>query len=168
MKKILSFAVILLMLASAFTCRKEDEKEEKSILGTTWKFVGYVDIQTGVLKEIVPREGHFDVETGLLTDGDPIDCGKCYTLTFTEEVVEGWSILNAVNMIFFDEIKISLTNIHFSKKPSVGGTQIGESPEPTLYRNTLSELTSYVYDGEKLKLFYNEDRNYMLFKLIRS
>jgi hypothetical protein len=143
------------------------DNEKEPILGTKWKLVGIVDVQTGELKEIVPRKSYFDFETGRIVDGDTIDCEECYTLTVTEKAATWWqSKLNTGWITFFDPIKISLTNIPFSKKPVAGGTRIGESPEPSLYISALQDLTSYIYDGKTLKLFYSEDRNYLLFKLI--
>jgi hypothetical protein len=132
-------------------CTEKGEEGEESILGTTWKFIGFVDVQTDVLDEV-----------------ELIECEKCYTLKFTEETVGGWSILNVVSIIFFDAITISPTNVPFSQRPVVGGTKIGEPSEPTLYTNALKDLTSYIYEDEKLKLFYNEDKNYLLYKLIKS
>jgi hypothetical protein len=153
----------------------DNEKEIDLLLGTTWKFVGYVDVQTDVFREVVPRGSYLDPETGNMKDGEPTDCEYCYMLTFTDKAAPttekgysamGRSILNQVWINFYEPLKISSTNIPFSQKPVAGGTRIGESPEPALYTETLNNLTSYIYYDDQLKFFYNEDKNYMLFKLI--
>ena len=87
--------------------------------GTKWKLAGIADVETGVLTKIVPTKGHFDVETGRLTDGEEtFDCEKCYTLAFesfkyypsikaTALQAYGWSMLNEVYAHFFEPIQIS-------------------------------------------------------------
>jgi hypothetical protein len=147
------------------------------LVGTKWKVVGIVDVETGVLTEIVPMKGYLDVKTGRLIDGETFDCEKCYTFTFesfkyypsamdTAMSAYGWSILNKVNALFFEPIQITSTNIPFARTPWCGGTEIGEAPTPTRYLSALEELTSYIYNNNELKLFYNSDKNYLLYKLI--
>jgi hypothetical protein len=137
--------------------------------GTTWKLAGFVDAETGVLTEVVPRKGHLDIETATLTDGDPMDCEKCYKLTFVTDVeARGWSVLNGLYISFLEPIQISSTNISFSEKPISGGTKIGEPLTPTRYTDALHDLTSYICYNDELKLFYNNNRNYLLFKLIEK
>jgi hypothetical protein len=146
--------------------------------GPTWKLEGFADAETDVLTKVVPRKGHFDVETGVITDGEPFECEKCYTLTFSDNEAElpdgalytavGWSLMNGVNVYFFDPLQLGSTRISFSKRPLSGGTKIGEPPTPSHYTNALHNLTSYTcYNGE-LKLFYNNDKNYLLYKLIQQ
>jgi hypothetical protein len=176
MKKILKMTAILLILAGFVSCGENNRGEDNNetyesgpLEGTKWKFVGFIDVQTGILEEVVPRRGQFDIKTGILTDGDPIDCEKCYTLSFTSDTTaQGWSMLNEIYVKFFDPIRRSSTNISFSKKPVRGGTEIGESPGPTLYTNALIDLTAYIYYNNELKLFYNNNKNYLLFKLVES
>jgi hypothetical protein len=172
-----TLCVIAAFLFIMSTGCAKNEKEIDSLLGTKWKFVGYVDVQTGVLREVVPRGSYLDPETGRIKDGEPKDCERCYTLTLKNRVAlttdkgysaTGWSIGNQVWIDFYYPLKISSTNIPFLKKPSAGGTRVGESPEPSLYTETLTKLTSYICYDDQLKFFYDEDKNYMLFKLIES
>jgi hypothetical protein len=148
----------------------EDPETPEHLEGTKWKLAGIADAETGVLEEIVPRKSTVIEEDGIvkLIDGDPIECEKCYTLTFvTDTNAYGWSIVNQLGVVFFDPIQISSTNIPFSKKPVCGGTETGESPQPTRYINTLTDLTSYVYYNNALKLFYNNNKNYLLYKSVQ-
>jgi hypothetical protein len=161
--KILHLAAIMLLLAGVISCGKE----KPTLKSTKWKLEGIVDVQTGEFIKIVPRRSYFDSETGNLIDGEPIDCEKCYTLTFTtDKNAEGWSMLNSIYITFFESITISPTNIPFSKRPLSGGTMIGESPEPTSYTDALQNLTSYICYNQELKLFYNNNNNdnYLLYK----
>jgi hypothetical protein len=116
--------------------------------GTAWKLAGFVDAETGVLTEL-----------------DGTDCEKCYKLAFaTDADAEGWSMLNQFWIRFWEPIQISSTNISFSKQPRSCGTEVGEPPTPTRYKKALADLTSYIYYNDELKLFYNNNRNYLLYK----
>jgi hypothetical protein len=83
-------------------------------------------------------------------------------------VAVGWSQLNERHINFFDPLQISSKRISFSKRPVSGGTLFGESPTPTRYTDALKDLTSYIYYNDKLKLFYNNNKNYLLYKLIQQ
>jgi hypothetical protein len=76
--------------------------------------------------------------------------------------------LNELFLTFFDTIRFSSTNIPFSKTPIFGGTKIGEPPIPNRYTDALSRLTSYIYYNNEIKLFYDNNKNYLLYKLIQS
>jgi hypothetical protein len=146
----------------------EESVELAHLKGTKWKLEGIVDVETGVLEVVVPRKGTFAMVNGReeLIDGEPIDCEKCYAFTFvTNTMAHGWSLMNSLSVSFFDSIQIGSTNIHFTQKPICGGTEIGEPPMPTRYTNALSNLTSYIYYNNELKLFYNSNKTYLLYKL---
>jgi hypothetical protein len=182
-KIILKTIIIMLILAGFFSCGNNEfilldnannesvslgnvNNEPISLKDTKWKLAGFVDVQTGVLEEIVPKKGHLD-ENDILTDGDPIECTKCYTFTFvTDNEAQGWSVANELRISFFDSFQNSSTNISFSKTPLCGGTKIGESVTPTRYVRALQQLTSNIYSNDEIKLFYNNNENYLLYKLV--
>jgi hypothetical protein len=171
MKKIiLKTTAILLIFAGFFSCGKEKDNDEiVSLEGTAWRLAGFVDVQTGILEEIIPRKGILaDVDGWLkLIDGEPIDCEECYTLTFiADSVAQGKSLYNQIRVSFFVPIQISSANISFPEKPVSGGTEIGEPPTPVRYLNVLRDLSSYICFNNELKLFYNSNKNYVLYKLI--
>jgi hypothetical protein len=76
----------------------------------------------------------------------------------------GWAVVNEKYIFFFEPIQITSTNIPFARTPWCGGTEAGESPTPSRYTEALVRLTSYIYDNNELKLFYNNDTEYLLFK----
>jgi hypothetical protein len=163
-------AILLILTGSLVSCGKEkdDNNTLTIVAGTKWKVSGIVDVQTGILTEIIPRESFFDDEHRVV-EGDTIDCDICYTLVFdTDKDARGRSMYNLLSMKFPDPIQISSTNIPFSERPLAGRTKIGEPPTPTLYVEALANLTSYTYYNDELKLFYNENKNYLLFKLIEQ
>jgi hypothetical protein len=166
MEKIVKITAILLILAGIFACVKE--KDNNTIAGTKWKVSGIVDVQTGVLTEIIPRASFLDDEHRVV-EGDPIDCDICYTLVFdTDKEASGRSMYNSIYMRFPDPIQISSTNIPFSERPIACRTKIGEPPTPTLYTEALINLTSYTYYNDELRLFYNDNMSYLLFKRIEQ
>ncbi|MDR2764045.1 MAG: hypothetical protein LBB90_03340 [Tannerella sp.] len=168
-----SVACLLVAGLLAFCCCDSESipPELAHLKGTKWKLAGIVDVETGVLEEIIPKKGTVIEQDGTqkLVDGEPMDCEKCYTLTFTADAkAQGWSVSNELYVSFFDPIQISSANIFFSQKPLCGGTEVGESPQPTRYIKALTDLTSYMYYNNELKLFYSNNRNYLLYKLIQQ
>jgi hypothetical protein len=138
MKTILKFTAILLVLAGAIACGKDKEKEMVSLKDTKWKLSGIVNIQTGKLKVLEPR-----------------DCEECYTLTFdAEDVACGYSSTN--------EVLLDISRI----PPVFGGTKRGEVGNGRLYWDTWPSVTSYTLKDGKLKFFYTKDNkeSYLLFK----
>jgi hypothetical protein len=169
LRKCLYYTVCLFAAGLLVLCNSCDKDVATSMEGTKWKLVGFVDAETGVLTEVVPTRGRFDMETGILTDGDPMDCEKCYKLTFVTDVeAQGRSVHNVLSVSFFEPIQVSSTNISFSKKPTCFRTKVGESPTPSRYIHALLDLTSYICYNNELKLFYNNNENYLFYKLIEQ
>jgi hypothetical protein len=140
MKKILQFTAIMLFLAGSFySCDKNDVSTLK---GTKWKLVGIVDAQTGELQVLEPN-----------------NCEECYTLTFeTDSMCRGNSSSNLIVVKFDVNYKTSAFCIS-----NIGGTEICEILDGDLYRNTLYEVQSFFYTENALILYFNENKNYLLF-----
>ncbi|MDR2126334.1 MAG: hypothetical protein LBP63_05860 [Prevotellaceae bacterium] len=139
MKKIiLQTTAILLILAGVVACGKENENNEINTLkGTKWKLAGIVDTETGVLKELEPK-----------------DCEQCYTLDFdTDTTAHGQSSSN--------DIIINISKM----PPTIGGTKRNESGDGHLYMDLWYDVNSYNREDNKLKFFYEKD-SYLLFKKI--
>jgi hypothetical protein len=177
MKKILlKTTAILLMIAGSISCSRnmpEENKDEENIIstglhGTKWKLEGFVDVQTGELEKVVPTKGSAIINSDgklELIDGEPIDCAECYTLMFiADSITQGIPF----DIVFFDPIQITSINISFSKTPS-GALFTFDGVPPTLrrYREASRCLTSYICYNNELKLFYNNDKNYLLYKLVQ-
>ncbi|MDR2126677.1 MAG: hypothetical protein LBP63_07595 [Prevotellaceae bacterium] len=139
-----------------------------SLTGTKWRLVGIVNAQTGALEKIVPREVKY-INNYEMEDGEPMDCEKCYTLVFdSESTAQGWSVSNNIYVSFFEPLKSSSINIYFSKTPDYRSTLVLEPPTPSRYLDAFDNLTSYICYNNELKLYYNNNKNYLLYKLIQS
>jgi heat shock protein HslJ len=143
MKKVLSFAAILLMLASAFTCGKEDEKESTEIplVETMWKLVGFVDAQANEM-EMVPQNSD-----------------SYYTITFHQDsTFSGYTSVNLISGKY--EITPGIDFFAIKVKMS---TFALESPMGDKYVKCLDEVTSYTLSNDGLSLYYSST-NRLLFK----
>jgi hypothetical protein len=140
MRKILSFVAILLVMVSAFTCGKEKENEITSLEGTKWKLAGIVDMQTGEMTELEPK-----------------DCEQCYMLVFdTDSTAWGKSVIND---IYVDLSKPFMTVPTYAYDHKNGDVQ--------LFYDTMGSIGSYKVEKNQLKFFYNSNKNYLLFKRIK-
>jgi hypothetical protein len=161
--------VVAVLVFACMACR--EEVEIAPLAGTSWRLVGFVDVKTGQLTEVVIAGGAFD-EEGRLTDGAPTDCEKLpdickrsYRLRFeTNSIAHGYSVHNGLTITLKKALRSGSTNIPFSEKPNVISTSMRESPTPTRYLDALTGLTSYIFYNNELKLFYNKNQEYLLYK----
>ena len=110
--------------------------------GTSWKLEGIFDTQTEILKVL-----------------EPIDCEKCYMLTFnTDSTATGTSAGNIVWVDFS-------ANRSANKDCIIGiATMKGEIGDGLLFWEAVALVTTiYSYDGKNLKFFYtkNESEYYL-------
>ena len=156
-KKLTLFISVCAALLLTAGCNKTDDGEntgnpdpieepkpnEKSIVGN-WKLIGIVDAETGKLTELEPK-----------------DCEKCYTLTFNKDnTYTGSSVGNDLRggyTINYDESIIKI--------PSVGGTKRGEFYDGALYVDILSSVQSFSLQKGELRLYYNEKKEYLSYKV---
>jgi len=136
--------------------------ENNTLKGTKWKLVGIVDVQTDVLTELEPK-----------------DCEKCYTLTFdtdnpfvssaTNEGIKSWGENYFVTFSASNELGgnyIADYASHSFQIIGFGGTKAGEMADGYFYADPLwkREIKSFFLQGNELRLYYNENKNYLLFK----
>jgi hypothetical protein len=127
----------------------EDENEIVSLTGTKWELAGIVDVQTGELKELEPK-----------------DCDYCYTLEFdSDSTATGFSAGN--------KIKVCLLQSCISTgAPAIIGLMTfvhdGEIGDARLFNDAIYIVDSYSVEKNGMKFFYNNKRNYLLFKLVES
>jgi hypothetical protein len=111
------------------------------LTGTQWKLAGIYDMQTGILKELEPKE-----------------CTDCYTLTFgTDSTAHGQSVVNQIS-------------VNFTYPPGSiiwQGTYILETGDPGLFCGFLTQVTSYELSFESkkywLKFFDGTKQKYLLY-----
>jgi hypothetical protein len=141
----LCMSVMSLFIMSTGCTKKEKEKEP--ILGTKWKLVGIVDVQTGELKELEPK-----------------DCEECYTLTFlSNTTAEGRSCAM--------EIKLDLSCLGSYRRTNIGEAYTADNKSCTdgnKFREALytPNTKSYVITATELKFINDVENYYLLFKLI--
>jgi hypothetical protein len=140
MKRIIfKTAAIVLVLAGVIACKKEKE-ETSSLQGTKWKLAGIVDVQTGVLTEIEPK-----------------DCGQCYTFVFNSDNT-------AIGISAVNEILVRLSGDPFFTLTTTFDDS--ENGDVSLFYEVIPLIESYsCIDQTELRFFYHRATNYLLFKL---
>ena len=153
LKKTRKFTVITtlcLVLVTFFAvsgCDKS-ESETNTLQGTKWKLAGIVNAQTGNLKVLEPK-----------------NCDKCYILTFdTDNSFQTFSSTNDLQGIYMADYKTKTMQIS-----DFGGTKIGEIGDGNLYWNhdIWHTVQTFSLQGKELRLYYNENKNYLLFKSLK-
>ena len=119
-----------------------DELQKGSLVGTKWKLVGSFDANNKVIKEFEPK-----------------NCKDCYTIEFhTDGLVTGYSASNSVQG-FYDcnFLSLSLKFLNFYAR-----TSAEELYDGNFYMEIMNKIQSFYFTEEKLKLFYNDKKNYLL------
>ena len=106
--------------------------------GTKWKLAGIADVETNTLTELEPQE-----------------CKKCYTITFdTDTTASGYTACNEIYITLnIDSIQIVGTKMYCGD---------------TTYYVAIRSVTSYIVMDGELKFFYNNGKNYLLYKPIND
>ena len=145
-------AVILLVAAIVVLggCEKknennnENEKENKNPLkNTEWKLINFVDVANNTKKTPEP------------------DSEKCYTLKFLEK---GDSLTTTSSTNNFIGTYTIDTQTHYILITNFCGTKIKELYDGILYVKSLITVNKYTIDKDILKLYYNDNKNYLEFK----
>jgi hypothetical protein len=114
--------------------------------GITWKLIAFVDTETGEIKEVEPKNYE-----------------RCYHLTFHKgDTLQGV----AFNHLFYGNYTFDeeTSNIQIFKEqiPSMHMERF----DGVQYLNSLDEIQSFFIQKNELKLYYNNKKNYLLFKSI--
>ena len=161
-KNILIITTLLCLVGLATACENKitdvndyqknggDEQSDLSLVGTKWKFVGFFDVEKNTLKELEPKK-----------------CEECYTLEFY------YDSLQTQKYYFQGKIATNLIDGEYSANESatsfevvkLGRTQMitPYSQEEDEYFDTFWEVRAFELTESKLKLFFNEKKNYYLF-----
>jgi hypothetical protein len=117
----------------------------EDLRGTMWKLAGIVDVKTGVLTELEPK-----------------DCERCYTLEF--DMDSTISLHSTTN-----EGRMSINDITDDHIPNFSiWTEVAEVFDGVLYTQVHLYITSYTQEGNELKFFYQIDgkESYLRYKFI--
>jgi hypothetical protein len=151
---IFKIAVIMLVVTGGFgSCGEKNEANESLVAleGTKWKLVGIVD-ETGSLKEL---------KVGSVWDVTKV-CEKCYTLVFgTDSSFLTFSPANDLGGGYIADYET-----HSFQVTYFGGTKVGENEDGRLYARLFWEglIQSFSVSKNELRLYYNDNKNYLLFK----
>jgi hypothetical protein len=133
---------LFVMSAGCANDEKENRNEIVSLKDTKWRMVGFVDTQTGKVTEAMPTES---------------ECDKCYTLTFdTDSTASGYSLANKIGLYLKPVLRMGIK------------TMVGDSHNGTagMFYEAMESVKSYAVENDVMKIFYNDDKHYLLFKLI--
>jgi heat shock protein HslJ len=135
-------AVLLITIGGAYSCN-EKEKPQALLANTKWKLIGFVDAVVDTIKM-----------------AKPID-DKCYLLTFNEDhTFSGVSSTNTLSGNY--DIDYAVNNISLTIKLM---TEINELFDGRLYLESLNSVQSFSLQENELRLYYNDKKKYLLYKL---
>ena len=122
----------------------ENEKENKNPLkNTEWKLINFVDVANNTKKTPEP------------------DSEKCYILKFLEKGDSLTAVSSTNNFIGTYTID---NQTHYILITNFCGTKIKELYDGILYVKSLITVNKYTIDKDILKLYYNDNKNYLEFK----
>lgn len=137
-------AVILLVAAIVVLGGCENKNENKNPLkNTEWKLINFVDVANNTKKTPEP------------------DSEKCYILKFLEKGDSLTAVSSTNN--FIGKYTID-TQTHYILITNFCGTKIKELYDGILYVKSLIIVNKYTIDKDILKLYYNDNKNYLEFK----
>ena len=137
-------AVILFVAAIVVLGGCENKNENKNPLkNTEWKLINFVDVANNTKKTPEP------------------DSEKCYILKFLEKGDSLTAVSSTNNFIGTYTID---TQTHYILITKFCGTKIKELYDGILYVKSLITVNKYTIDKDILKLYYNDNKNYLEFK----
>jgi hypothetical protein len=109
-----------------------------------WKLVGIMDAQTGSLTELEPR-----------------DCEVCYTLMFDTDTtfLSSSSVKNSLCGTYTCNYKM-----HSFRMIGTESLLFLERGDGVLWKSILLTVNAFTLLEDELRLYYNENKNYLLFK----
>ena len=136
-------AVILFVAAIVVLGGCEKKENKNPLKNTEWKLINFVDVANNTKKTPEP------------------DSEKCYILKFLEKGDSLTAVSSTNNFIGTYTIAIKTSSISIT---SLGGTKINEIYDGILYIESLIKVNKYTIDKDILKLYYNDNKNYLEFK----
>ena len=136
-------AVILFVAAIVVLGGCEKKENKNPLKNTEWKLINFVDVGNNTKKTPEP------------------DSEKCYTLKFLENGDSLTAVSSTNNFIGTYTID---TQKHYILITNFCGTKIKELYDGILYVKSLIIVNKYTIDKDILKLYYNDNKNYLEFK----
>ena len=135
---------VILFVAAVMVLGGCVKKENKNPLkNTEWKLINFVDVANNTKKTPEP------------------DSEKCYILKFLEKGDSLTAVSSTNNFIGTYTID---TQTHYILITNFCGTKIKELYDGILYVKSLITVNKYTIDKDILKLYYNDNKNYLEFK----
>ena len=155
MKKICFLLLAVCLIGVA--CKEDEPEKEQSLANTKWKLAGIMDMDTGILQELEPK-----------------DCEECYTLTFdtdsTATSLSIWAIYN-INLLRLDLYRdLCCPDNDVTCGPWGGACLHAEAKDGIayedsyLFRRGIERTRSYEWVNNEFKFFFttNLGGNYYL------
>ena len=145
-KLIFKILPVIILLIGAFIVLSgcEKEKENKNPLkNTEWKLVNFVDVANNTNKIPEPNSE------------------MCYILKFLETADSLTAVSSTNNFIGTYTIDIKTSSISITR---LIGTKINEIGDGVSFVKSLNTVDKYTIDNNILKLYYNDNKNYLEFK----
>jgi len=153
-KHFLLFTAILLLFGSFSACKKGGQCEpidiypiinnpQATLVNTKWKLVGFVDVAEKCLK-----------------NAEPTDCEQCYTLTFYADTLFGKTTTNSLQALYKADYETTDIQIFDGIM-----TEVGENADGYRYSDALFSVRSFSLQEKELRLYYNDNKEFLLFKL---
>ena len=136
-------AVILFLVAIVVLGGCEKKENKNPLKNTEWKLINFVDVGNNTKKTPEP------------------DSEKCYILKFLEKGDSLTAVSSTNNFIGTYTID---TQTHYILITNFCGTKIKELYDGILYVKSLIIVNKYTIDKDILKLYYNDNKNYLEFK----
>ncbi len=136
-------AVILFVAAIVVLGGCEKKENKNPLKNTEWKLINFVDVANNTKKTPEP------------------DSEKCYILKFLEKGDSLTAVSSTNNFIGTYTID---TQTHYILITNFCGTKIKELYDGILYVKSLIIVNKYTIDKDILKLYYNDNKNYLEFK----
>ena len=112
----------------------------EQVVGSTWKLQGFGSFGNDEIRKAKPE-----------------DCETCYVITFNEDgKISGTTSTNEL----MGEYTISVDSLAFNP---LGGTKVGEIGDGKEFFQALEACKHYAISGSQLLLYYNRNKNYLLF-----
>jgi hypothetical protein len=144
-----TLCIVLTALFTATSCEKPEPNNDvpqgtittTNLAGTSWKLVGFVNNQTNTI----------------MIEAEP-KCDGCYTLVFnTDSTASGYSIINIILLTLRPISMCIATDADDSMNGNI-----------TLYYEAMKSVKSYSVENDTLKIFYNNNENYLLYKSLEQ
>ncbi len=162
MKRIILYLTTTVLLFAACEKKNECEKtntspiidsQQSTLENTKWKLVGFVDVAEECLKRAEPTKDC----------GKYYNCEKFYTLHFTDSILYGYTTTNSFNAISDIDYTKNTIQVKITLTP-----EVGEMDDGYLYSDILHEVQSFSFQNNELRLYYNNRKNYLLYKTWQS